>query len=691
MLLAGMTAELGIIILWLLWRREAIDTDAIVLTSCWALSLVSTRGTVLLIAENVVLWEASVSTKLFAVAEVVIFLGLSLLPLLAVSRRIRSLLRGVALRIGRFGPGPLAAVLVASLILIGLLQWSDHENLRIVLLTRACVQVLLVLTGPFLALLLHSPSPPELPAPAMQAQVSRAGRLALFVASAAIVGAIGTRQLDYLNPDGLAYFSIARSYAETGPAVRGYWSPLISWMGAAGMVLGMDPRVAFKAACGIAALAWIGAVDLLAAQYPLRPAGRLSVVTLAAYTGITFAYSKGFLGAADVLGAAALAVYFALLLRASSSPRRALTGMLLGAFGALAYFAKYFNFPFVLAHLVLVGTVQWIRRGRDRSIPWALIAAFVTFGLITGPWIVSLSRRYGSLTVSTAGSINHTLGGDPNHPTFFGRLCPVGVDVPFPFQDPPPKCYPGYGWSPLDSLPSLARQIRMGTAAFLGWARNSIVYWGPWVPLAMAASVIVAITQRHNHQRAVNGLLASGSMTLNLVGYLLMGFSEPRFYVGTIPLLWIALLILAEALTTRLRAFAGGKVRVAVAVLGAGVYLLPLATSGRLSSLQYLLEDRPNPCLQMDSMTLAPLLDAPFAGADPNVSYIAYYSGRQTFGALSASTPSSQVDEDLREQGIRSFLVPLDEPLVGDLLGSFGFTLGATVQVCSTDYALLRR
>jgi hypothetical protein len=207
----------------------------------------------------------------------------------------------------------------------------------------------------------------------------------------------------------------------------------------------------------------------------------------------------------------------------------------------------------------------------------------------------------------------------------------------------------------------------------------------------MAASVIVAITQRHNHQRAVNGLLASGSMTLNLVGYLLMGFSEPRFYVGTIPLLWIALLILAEALTTRLRAFAGGKVRVAVAVLGAGVYLLPLATSGRLSSLQYLLEDRPNPCLQMDSMTLAPLLDAPFAGADPNVSYIAYYSGRQTFGALSASTPSSQVDEDLREQGIRSFLVPLDEPLVGDLLGSFGFTLGATVQVCSTDYALLRR
>jgi hypothetical protein len=496
--------------------------------------------------------------------------------------------------------------------------------------------------------------------------------------------------MDYLNPDGLAYISIARSYAETGPAVRGYWSPLISWMSAAGMALGLDPQVAFKAVCGAAALAWIAAVDLLTATAALRPTGRLAVVTMVAFTGVTFAYSRGFLGAADVLGAAALAVYFTLLIRATTSSRPALTGVLLGGFGALAYYAKYFNFPFVLTHLVLVGALGWIHGHRDRSARVAMIAAVGTFIVLVTPWVIALRNRYGDLTISTAGPINHALAGDPNHPTYFGRLCPVPADVLFPFQDPPAQCYPEYGWGALDSPAALARQIQLASASFSGWARSTILFWGPWGPLALAATAAVGLAQWRNRHRRLTSLLLLGTLILNLSGYLIMGFSEPRFYLGVLPLLWIALFDHIPKVADRALAFAGARSRLSGTVLAAGAFLLPFMTFGRLSSMQYLLEEQHDACIREDAASLATVLAAPFAGTEPLVSHIAYYTRRQTYGALPATTDPLRLAEEVHDQGIRMVILHVDEPLADALIDSHRFTLVTTATICGDHFAVLR-
>src|SRR5204863_2907885 len=93
---------------------------------------------------------------------------------------------------------------------------------------------------------------------------------------------------------------------------------------------------------------------------------------------------------------------------------RARTTIVAGLVGGLAYLAKSYALPFVVAHFTLVHAVRWISsrsRGSRRMVAERFLAGMVAFLAVALPWITTISLKYGHLTASTAGSYSWNLIG----------------------------------------------------------------------------------------------------------------------------------------------------------------------------------------------------------------------------------------------------------------------------------------
>lgn len=68
-----------------------------------------------------------------------------------------------------------------------------------------------------------------------------------------------------MNADGIAYMRIAHYWAtgQTGLMVSGYWGPLLSWLMAPWLWIGMEPLTAARVAMAISGFwFWVGMVRL---------------------------------------------------------------------------------------------------------------------------------------------------------------------------------------------------------------------------------------------------------------------------------------------------------------------------------------------------------------------------------------------------------------------------------------------
>ncbi len=281
----------------------------------------------------------------------------------------------------------------------------------------------------------------------------------VFAVQLILLAIAGVRNLDTLNPDGIAYMRIASYYAagNTDLAVTGYWGPLLSWLMVPLRWMHIPEITCARIVMGFSAIVFLmGCVRLFRAF-------KLPRIALIYGTGIcatfsVFASVRNITPDLLMAGLTGLAIaplvnglWLARVRWAAAS----------GAFWALAYLAKAVAFPWAI--LVVSGyAILWLYPGRANRtlIARGVGVAALSFVVLGGSWMAVLSKKYGKFTFSTTGPIAHAIAGPTDaqryHPTFTtihepapGRITSWEEPSKMPYQF----------WQPWESREYLKHQV----------------------------------------------------------------------------------------------------------------------------------------------------------------------------------------------------------------------------------------
>jgi len=115
-----------------------------------------------------------------------------------------------------------------------------------------------------------------------------------------------------------------------------------------------------------------------------------------------------------------------------------------------------------------------------------------------------------------------------------------------------------------------------------------------------------------------------------------------------------------------------------------------LLSMARPPVLRFLLtEPSPYTCLETDSLALAGIVEAPLAGTDWRVFHVAFHARTRTLGWLSPNTSALLVDQELRANSVRSFLVGDGPGLATDLVRDYGYAVRGSAMLCRDPYLIL--
>jgi len=148
----------------------------------------------------------------------------------------------------------------------------------------------------------------------------------------------------HIAPDWISYLSIAQKYAsgDFAHAVNGYWGPMISWLLAPLLMLGLPPVIAGKLlmllAGGLILIATAGLAGIF------RLSNTVTLLCLGALIpAVLFFALVDF--APDILLACVLLLYCNIIFR-DTYAQKISSGIWCGVLGALAYFCKQYGFMF---------------------------------------------------------------------------------------------------------------------------------------------------------------------------------------------------------------------------------------------------------------------------------------------------------------------------------------------------------
>jgi hypothetical protein len=360
---------------------------------------------------------------------------------------------------------------------------------------------------------------------------------------------------DGINVDGVSYLRLASYVAEgrLADSMSSHWSPLISWLVAPLLAAGIDGLHAAHLV-----LLAVGAGFMMASALFLRRMTHLGrgwtlvVLALLAVMAADFSVSTM---SPDLLMAAILMLYFCCV-----TDRRLLDDWRLpaaaGLLGAVAYLGKAYALPFFLIHfpLTLILQYRW-RRAEVRSadpagggaapVRWRRVMAVGAAGLlacalVAGPWIGALSWKYGHLTATSAGSLNHALTG-PGYPEGMGRPHPCfvgGLFVPPPgrltlWETPEVLSYKY--WSPFENAAALRYQVKqvVKNAWSLQHVLCEVDVFGLTLALIGVSPLLVYLLRGRPHDQ-FKMLWLVGTILFYSSGFLLV-YVEGRYVM---PVLW---------------------------------------------------------------------------------------------------------------------------------------------------------
>jgi hypothetical protein len=362
--------------------------------------------------------------------------------------------------------------------------------------------------------------------------------LALTVLSAAAVEAWAFRH--FVTIDGISYLDAADAWfsGDFKDAISGHWSPMYSWLlGAFLKVLHVSPDTEFGAVhlfnlllFGVALISFGHLLESLFAYVqqsrddslvrPLPPTIFIVLAYIAfAWAGIVLIGVRNTTPDLLVLIGTLWATDILLQIRAKGASwmRYSLLGFVL----VLSYLSKAIMFPL---GFVFVAASIFAARNSRQGLRLAALAMAV-FLLLSGPFILALSRKQGHLTFSESGKLNygwfvndaqpafvHWQGqppgmGSPLHPT--RQILP---DLPvFEFAAPIYGTYPAwydptYWWAGMRTHFSLREQLR---AIFRNGRKVINVFFdldGVWI-FSLTVLICAAGTKNYIRQIQSNAFL----------------------------------------------------------------------------------------------------------------------------------------------------------------------------------------
>lgn len=385
-----------------------------------------------------------------------------------------------------------------------------------------------------------------------------------------------------MNPDGMSYLDIASAYlnGDWKTAINSYWSPLFSWILAAGLyVFKPSFHNEFQVAHCMQFLNYLFAlfsfhfflVEVLCWNQKQNSSKFLvlpnTVWFLLGYSLFLWASLKLITIISitpDMIAMAFLYLSTGMMLRILNGGISVLNLILLGFFLGLGYLARAPFFP--LAFVFFIVTFAAIRNVR-KAVPLTLTAFFV-FLLISGPFITALSNSKKRFTFSDSGKLNYawkingvprfvhwqgTPGyGKPKHPTrkIFDR--PVIYEFGSPVGGTYPPWYdPWYWYDGVETHFNFKQQavrLAIGMQSYfeiLFQTGEKSVFQSIFKADAFVVAYLVYILLSGRKRFVLRDILQQFPLLLpSLVGlgmYALL-WIESRYVAGYLVMLWLALL-----------------------------------------------------------------------------------------------------------------------------------------------------
>jgi len=314
-----------------------------------------------------------------------------------------------------------------------------------------------------------------------------------------------TQNYERLSADATIYLDLAKKYlnGDLTNAINGYWGPMLAWLFIPFMFFKIRPEFAINALNLIVGVVTIYGVWVLSYRFEITEKIRVAVVI--SLLPIMLFYSLVEL--IDFL-LVCFIVYYLSIIFDNQYSKKVSKGILCGITGSLAYFSKYYAFPFFIVHFFIMNAMHYINSPAGQQRRMVLrnaLAGFITFALISGLWVTAISLKYGHFTFSNTGK---------------GNFAPIGPDAPqeglergvvifhkglFPptnetatsaWEDPSYLWKDVKSWSPLDSpahfiyfVKNIIRNIIDTLGIFESYSRLSIALLIAHILLILAGPI----------------------------------------------------------------------------------------------------------------------------------------------------------------------------------------------------------
>ena len=346
-----------------------------------------------------------------------------------------------------------------------------------------------------------------------------------------------------ISPDGVSYISIAQKYLDGnfGDAINGYSGPLLPWLLVPFLAVGIALIVAPKVVLLITGMMTIIGAGLLSHRFEMPESVRnILMVSLVPVT----CYFALFRMTPDLLIATTLVFYLAFIFDPIYR-ENAGYGWLCGAMGCLSYLAKGFGFPFFLVHFLIFNGLHYVSCGTSlekRTVLRNCVSGLVVFSMLSGVWVLLISRKYDEVTFSTSAAVNYDLL-DAGEYAFEGRLIePPNETAVSYWEDPYLALRAGRETQPFPPQAdgeSQARAVDPVRIATSRWRWTPLVTYRtlqsffPFSVLVILAAAVTSLLRLRGHRILMYALL---TLAVYSGGYMLI-LIEPRY-------LWIDLILL---------------------------------------------------------------------------------------------------------------------------------------------------
>jgi hypothetical protein len=259
--------------------------------------------------------------------------------------------------------------------------------------------------------------------------------------------------------DEISYIAIAERYARAdwATAPNAYWAPLVSWLLAVPLSLGIPTAISVKVLCVLTGLFAYFAMTRLLTAFGVNGAFRLWF-SLVAIPSLVY-YSLVFF-TPDLLLAAILTLYMSVIVQLHAL-HNLRTALICGLLGALAYFCKGYALYFFIAHFILAALISSGAQKRLRVVRNSLCALVLT-GALMGGWMTLLYMKYGIVSPGVVSAYNYAIVGpdSPGRPTLHvGFVAPPATATASVWEEPIYLIDMVKRWSPFESLRAFAHQI----------------------------------------------------------------------------------------------------------------------------------------------------------------------------------------------------------------------------------------